>query len=421
MDTLRVTIFLLIHCVVATIGDANALQQTNTTTEIPVTEAETEPYNTSTIRIVAETIEKTTVTPIVTKASVDLIDKTNTVTEALNAVNETLVKETTTVSDLDEKTDRTTVVQTETTSHTVSTADAGNDHTDSIKRLTTEMSTSSNDIAEKQQNDSPVETVTTVYKIEAKTKYVEEITPAMENFNERPLPYIETTTDREIVQNETETYLDIASTTTSTETSGNLPIEITTESQEELSNFVKKLIEMQKSQNSFENAMTRENVTSLDFGINGDSSDRIATNQLIEWLGSMKSNRTETKSATVTVKNVDIDTRIITTDKLVIVISTICGSFVLFVVILIVVSCCRRNRNARTDSEKSGTSEFSVVSTNSIGIYEKQSSTKSRTSSIKSDYNNDLFMGIPTNNAIWKDLDSLPDNASCVMPESTKL
>lgn len=135
--------------------------------------------------------------------------------------------------------------------------------------------------------------------------------------------------------------------------------------------------------------------------------DLMPPEKFMEWLNSIHPDNNATKSSTVTIKNI-IDTTIITTEKLIVVICTICGSFVLFVVVLIIVSCCRRNSNVRSDSEKSDFSMTSVASV--MSLPEKQ----------KNGYN-DLFMGIPTNNAIWKDLEQLPPSAPSVMPESTRL
>lgn len=143
--------------------------------------------------------------------------------------------------------------------------------------------------------------------------------------------------------------------------------------------------------------------------------DVMPPEKFMEWLNSIHPDNNTAKSATVTIKNI-IDTTIITTEKLIVVICTICGSFVLFVVVLIIVSCCRRNSNVRSDSEKSDFSMTSVASVISLPDKQKQDVF----STGKNGYN-DLFMGIPTNNAIWKDLDQLPPSAPSVMPESTRL
>ncbi|XP_045187187.2 uncharacterized protein LOC123545023 [Mercenaria mercenaria] len=140
---------------------------------------------------------------------------------------------------------------------------------------------------------------------------------------------------------------------------------------------------------------------------NSMNPDIMPPREFMEWLDSIHPDLNAT-----TTKNI-IDTRIISTEKLIIVISTICGTFVLFVVILIAISCCKRNRNIRNDSEKSDFSMTSVVS-----VPEKRKSDVFSTD--KNGFNN-LFMGIPANNEVWKNLEQLSPAAPSVMPESTKM
>lgn len=140
--------------------------------------------------------------------------------------------------------------------------------------------------------------------------------------------------------------------------------------------------------------------------------DKIPPKEFMEWLNSIHPDYNDTKRPTVTAKNI-IDTSIISTEKLIIVISTICGTFVLFVAILIAISCCRRNRNIRSDSEKS---DFSVTSV--VSIPDKR---KSDTLSTDKNGFNNLFMGIPANNEVWKSLEQLSPADSSIMPESTKM
>lgn len=157
--------------------------------------------------------------------------------------------------------------------------------------------------------------------------------------------------------------------------------------------------------------------------------DSMPPKEFIEWLNSIYPDKNATNGNSETNTNI-IDTSIITTQKLIIVISTICGTFVLFVVILIIVSCCRRKHNVRSDSEKS---DFSVTSGVSAVSGVSGVSTGSTISTIpenhevrfsdtgKNGYSRDLFMGIPANNKIWKDLEQLPPTAPSVMPECTRM
>lgn len=144
--------------------------------------------------------------------------------------------------------------------------------------------------------------------------------------------------------------------------------------------------------------------------------------RFLEWLNSIHPDKNVTSGKVVPAKNV-VDTSIITTEKLIIVISTICGTFVLFVVILIIVSCCRRRRNVRSDSEKSDFSVTSAMSAVSVGSTISTIPEKREVNCPKNNgyANNDLFMGIPPNNKIWRELEQLPPTASSVMPESTRM
>lgn len=136
--------------------------------------------------------------------------------------------------------------------------------------------------------------------------------------------------------------------------------------------------------------------------------NRMAPKEFFEWLDSIHPDSNTTKNI--------IDTSIISTEKLIIVISTICGTFVLFVAILIAISCCRRKRNLRNDSEKSDFSMNSVISHT-----EKRNSCNSDIFTPDKNGFNNVFMGIPANNEVWKKLDQLSPTASAVMPESTKM
>jgi hypothetical protein len=138
---------------------------------------------------------------------------------------------------------------------------------------------------------------------------------------------------------------------------------------------------------------------------NAINPEKMSPKEFFEWLDSIHPDSNST-----TVKNI-IDTSIISTGKLIIVISTICGTFVLFVAILIAISCCRRKRNLRNDSEKS---YFSMNS-------EKRNSQSSDIFTPDKNGFNNVFMGIPANNDVWKKLEQLSPTASAVMPESTKM
>ncbi|XP_060555301.1 uncharacterized protein LOC132716136 [Ruditapes philippinarum] len=138
--------------------------------------------------------------------------------------------------------------------------------------------------------------------------------------------------------------------------------------------------------------------------------EKMSPKEFFEWLDSIHPDSNST-----TVKNI-IDTSIISTGKLIIVISTICGTFVLFVAILIAISCCRRKRNLRNDSEKSDFSMNSVIS-----VPEKRNSQSSDIFTPDKNGFNNVFMGIPANNDVWKKLEQLSPTASAVMPESTKM
>lgn len=387
------TVFLFVNTYATSVENVITTEAEKWTTEIPKTPTET---------------------PVVTEAKI-----------GVNKVDESDANVTSASKDIDIITAKKVLTPPESTESTVSMTDSyqnGSEENVTERVITDSSSTAFGDVAEREQKNEAHGTVTSEFKVEMKTESLEQVETNTDKSTVPQTSDIVTEAVLKVEHNKSnETRFDVTQfinlTYEETTNESNFTDETSTFSQPaDIPLLLKALISHHLSKNNF---TMKENTSYAGIENFTANVDKIPANQLFEWLDRIKPNRTDTKSSTVTVKDVDIDTRIITTDKLMYVIGTICGSFVLFVVILIVVSCCRRNRNARTDSEKSGTSEFSVVSTSSIGTYEKQSSTKSRSDS-KNDYN-DVFMGIPTNNAIWKDLSNLPDTASCVMPESTKL